>query len=150
MSIRATSISLISAAADGTEGNRWSLDPVFSPDGTKVAFDSYASNLVPGDTNGANDIFIKDPTTGAVTLVSTAADGTQGNSGSYNPHFSADGKKITFGSASANLVPNDTNGTVDIFLKDLATGAISLVSTAADGTQGNGGSIDPHLSRDGT
>src|SRR5205823_2291991 len=110
MSIRATSISLISAAADGTQGNRWSLDPVFSPDGTKVAFDSYASNLVPGDTNGANDIFIKDLTTGAVTRVSTAADGTQANGNSYEPVFSPDGSKVAFLSAATNLMPGDTNG----------------------------------------
>src|SRR6266566_4232765 len=119
MSIRAISITLISAAADGTQGNRWSLDPVFSPDGTKVAFDSYASNLVPGDTNGANDIFIKDLITGAVTRVSTAADGTEANGGSGIGDFSPDGSSLMFASDASNLVPNDTNGArPDIFIKN--------------------------------
>src|SRR5437879_888020 len=95
-------ITRVSTAADGTQGNSSSLSPVFSPDGSKIAFTSFASNLVAGDTNGNPDIFVKDLASGAITRVSTAADGTQaigpgfvkGDSGS--PVFSPDGSKIAF------------------------------------------------------
>ena len=78
-------MTLVSTAADGTRGNSTSNLQVFSPDGSKVAFESLASNLVAGDTNGFFNIFVKDLASGAVTLVSTAADGTLGNSSSTTP-----------------------------------------------------------------
>jgi Tol biopolymer transport system component len=140
----------VSTAADGTKGNGPSFDPAFSPDGTRVAFVSYASNLVPGDTNSAIDAFVKDLSTGVVTRVSTAADGTQGNSFSYRPVFSPDGTKVAFFSLASNLVPGDTNNAYDIFVKDLSTGAVTRVSTAADGTQGNASSNYSVFSPDGT
>ncbi len=143
-------VMLISTAADGTQGNGFSGFPVFSPDGSKIAFESGASNLVAGDTNGVVDVFVKDLASGAVTLVSTAADGTQGNGFSDRPVFSPDGSKIAFASLASNLVAGDTNGAEDIFVKDLASGVITRVSTAADGTQGNGFSDRPAFSPDGT
>ena len=140
----------VSTASDGTQSNADSLNPSLSADGTKVLFQSSADNLVPGDTNGAIDVFVKDLATGATTRVSTAADGTQSNANSVVPAFSADGTKVAFASLADNLVPGDTNGTADVFVKDLATGATTRVSTAADGTQGNGLSFAPSLSADGT
>ncbi|MFZ1416317.1 MAG: hypothetical protein WAS73_17315 [Defluviicoccus sp.] len=147
-----TSITRVSTAADGTEGNDWNEYPSLSADGRFVAFGSYASNLVQGDTNGWPDIFVKDLTTGVVSRVSTAADGTQGNSNyNYNyPSLSADGRFVAFWSDASNLVPGDTNGTRDIFVKDLTTGILTRASTAADGTQGNGRNLDPSLSADGS
>jgi Tol biopolymer transport system component len=139
---------LVSAAADGTQGVGWSESAVFSPDGSKVLFVSDVSNLVAGDTNGATDIFVKDLATGAVTLVSTAAGGTQGNGWNQSAVFSSDGSKILFSSGSSNLVAGDTNG-ADVFVKDLSTGAVTLVSAATDGTQGNGWSESAVFSPDG-
>src|SRR5258705_4314770 len=115
MSIRATSISLISAAADGTPGNDWSGEAVFSPDGNKVAFMSYASNLVPGDTNGDSDLFVKDLTTGAITLISTAADGTQANGHPFAAVFSPDGNEMAFLSYAAHPVSGGTIYSHDAF-----------------------------------
>jgi len=109
---------LVSAAADGT-ATGFSSDPVFSPDGTKIAFVSGADNLVPGDTNAKNDIFVEDLTTGIITRVSTAADGTQADGNSYDPVFSADGTKISFASDADNLVPGDTDGVANIFVRSL-------------------------------
>jgi Tol biopolymer transport system component len=151
-------IARISTDAAGVEGNKWSSSPVFSPDGSKVAFYSNASNLVPGDTNGAYDIFVKDLATGAIARISTNAAGVEGNGWSHSPVFSPDGSKVAFASQASNLVPGDTNGTYDIFVKDLATGAIARISTDAAGVQGkgdgsmyyNGSSYGPVFSPDGS
>ena len=138
-----------SVAADGTQANEGSYDPALSADGRTVAFSGYASNLVPGDTNEMGDIFIKDLTTGAITRANVAADGTEANGLSYRPVLSADGKTIAFSSYASNLVPGDTNGASDIFIKDLTTGASTRANVAADGTEANGVSYRPALSADG-
>ncbi len=122
MAILITDVDLISTDALGGQGNRESLIAAFSPDGTKVAFRSYASNLVAGDTNATSDIFLKDLTTGAITLLSADSLGAQGNGTTSDIAFSPDGTKILLRSAASNLTPGDTNGTWDIFLKDLTTG----------------------------
>ena len=144
------SITRISTDAAGGQANYDSLSPVFSPDGTKVAFYSYASNLVSGDTNDTYDIFVKDLTTGAITRVSTDASGAQANGSSYRPVFSPDGTKVAFYSYGSNLVPGDTNGATDIFIKDLTTGVVTRVSTDGTGAQGNSSSYGPVFSPDGT
>ncbi|MCW2282821.1 VCBS repeat-containing protein [Rhodoblastus acidophilus] len=143
-------IALVSTASDGSKGNGGSNGGVFSPDGTKIAFNSSASNLVAGDTNGVTDLFIKDLTTGATTRISTASDGGQANDSTYDPpDFSSDGTKIVFDSDASNLVAGDTNNAPDVFLKDLTTGAITRVSTGADGSQ-LPGSFGHSLSPDGS
>src|SRR5262249_14828840 len=106
---------LVSAAADGTPGNDVSLNAVISADGRYVAFDSFASNLVDGDTNNDVDVFVKDMLTGAIALVTVNAQGIQGNQFGIHPAISADGKYIAFQSDSTNLVPNDTNDLRDVF-----------------------------------
>jgi Tol biopolymer transport system component len=143
-------VTRVDTAADGTQANgQASLSFVFSPNGRKIAFESDATNLVAGDTNGQADIFVKDLSSGAITRVSTARDGTEANGQSFSFVFSPNGRKIAFASNATNLVACDTNGQADIFLKDLVTGAVTRVSTAADGTQANGGSSDPVFSPDG-
>ncbi|WP_271581438.1 TolB family protein [Bradyrhizobium sp. CCBAU 45389] len=127
----------VSTSATGAQADGASVQAVFSPDGTKVAFASYADNLVPGDTNGAPDVFVKDLSTGAITLVSTDASGVQ--LGGYQPIFSPDGTKLAFAAGA------------DIFVKDLATGALTRVSTSASGGQADGFSTtNPIFSPDGT
>ena len=147
-------VTLVSSDASGGQGNGSSTGPfAFSPDGTKVAFVSSATNLVSGDTNGVLDIFVKDLVTGAITRVSTDASGNQSNGDSAGPiTFSPDGKKIAFASSASNLVAGDTNNAADIFVKDLVTGAITRVSTDAFGGQANGASFGTvhYFSPDGT
>ncbi len=143
-----------STAADGTQaqGSYGSMESTssFSTNGRTVAFHSWADNLVPGDTNGEADVFVKDLDTGKIVRASTSADGTQGNDESRDPILSADGRYISFWSAADNLVPGDTNGARDIFVKNLATGEIVRASTSADGTEGNRSSWnEPSLSADG-
>ncbi len=101
----------VSVASDGSQAvGGWSRpDLDISADGQIVAFHSWASNLVPLDTNGKADIFVHDRTTGETTRVSVASDGAQANGGSTFPALSADGRLVAFSSHASNLVPLDTN-----------------------------------------
>jgi Tol biopolymer transport system component len=139
----------VSVASDGTEGIGVSDHPSISADGRYVAFMSYASNLVPGDTNGWADIFVHDRLTGQTTRVSVASDGTEGNGDSWTPSISADGRYIAFTSRASNLVPGDTNGREDVFVHDRLTGQTTRVSVASDGTEGNNHSVGGSISADG-
>src|SRR5213595_159425 len=108
----------VSMDSAGNEGNGGSGGPAISADGRFVAFASYASNLVPGDTNGVADVFVHDRQTGTTKRVSVNSAGTQGNGGSGSPAISADGRFVAFSSYATNLVPGDTNGVVDVFVHD--------------------------------
>lgn len=142
--------SLISVAFDGTQANSWSANSSISATGRYISFTSYASNLVPGDTNNAIDIFVHDHVTGETTRVSVASDGTQGNDFAFESSISADGRYVAFKSSASNLVPNDTNNAKDIFVHDRITGQTTRVSINSDGTQGNNDAIGiPHISASG-
>ncbi|MFN2582670.1 MAG: hypothetical protein ABR498_08025 [Candidatus Dormibacteria bacterium] len=138
----------VSVASDGKLGDKASFASSISDDGRYVAFESDADNLVVNDHNqgGADgnsegrDAFVHDRLTGTTTRVSVATDGSEGNESSYDPNISADGRYVAFFSDATNLVANDTNGFPDCFLRDMATGATTLVSLASDGSQGNAGS----------
>ena len=138
-----------SVAADGTQGNAFSYAPSLSADGRTVAFHSRATSLVPGDTDSTSDIYVKNVNTGGIVRASTATDGREVSGDSTDAVLSADGRFVAFRSQSSGLVPGDTNGRADIFVKDLQSGFIVRVSTAADGTQSNGDSSFPAISADG-
>jgi len=112
----------VSVASDGTESVRESRNPAISADGRYVAFESSASNLVPGDTNGTLDVFVHDRVTGETTRVSVASDGAQADGRSERATISADGRYVAFESYSTNLVPGDTNAVGDVFVRDLHAG----------------------------
>jgi len=135
---------LVSLRSNGKQGNGISgrvSAPAVSADGVVVAFDSEATNLVGGDTNGALDVFVRDRATGRTERVSVSSKGKQGNSGSSGPAVSGDGRFVAFSSGAINLVVGDTNGRNDIFVHDRLTGVTTRVSVAADGTQGDNNSI---------
>lgn len=115
----------ISTSVDGVLANGWAHSGAFSADGTKIVFVSTADNLVPGDTNNADDVFVKNIKTGAIARVSTDSAGLQANGRSLGPAFSPDGTKVAFWSAATNLVEGDTNGVYDVFLKDIDSFALS-------------------------
>ena len=115
----------VSMSSGGKKGNGGSGNPSISADGRYVAFNSDATNLVPGDTNGVVDVFVHDRQTGQTVRVSLSWDGSEGNDASCNPSISADGRYVAFWSDATNLVPDDTNGFPDIFVQDWAEVAVA-------------------------
>jgi Tol biopolymer transport system component len=106
----------VSVASDGTQSDNHTDEAWITGDGRFVAFWSDASNLVPGDTNGNNDVFVHDRQTGVTERVSVASDGSQGDSGNGPISISSDGRFVAFESSSSNLVPGDTNEAADVFV----------------------------------
>ncbi|MEG4349125.1 calcium-binding protein [Microcoleus sp. LAD1_D3] len=141
-----TSVSVDSA---GNQANNYSFSPSVSADGRFVAFESGATNLVPGDTNNTNDIFVRDLLTNTTTHVSVDSAGNQGNSLSGNPSISADGRFVAFFSYATNLVPGDTNNSGHIFMRDLLMNTTTRVSIDSAGNQANKYSGDPSISANG-
>jgi Tol biopolymer transport system component len=141
----------ISIGTSGIQGNDISGlgKSAISADGRYVAFWSRATTLVPGDTNGKDDIFVRDTVANTTTRVSLASDGAQGNGFAGSPSLSADGRYVAFGSEASNLVPDDTNEQGDIFVRDTLAGSISRVSLATSGEQANGPNSLPSISADG-
>lgn len=92
-----------------------------SADGRYVAFSSTSFNLVAGDSNGVRDVFVHDLLLNQTERVSVSSAGVQGSSNSFLPRISADGRFVTFESASADLDPPDANGVTDIFVRDRGT-----------------------------
>ncbi len=139
----------ISVSSKGAQANKASSKLKLSDNGRYVAFQSEADNLVKGDTNDREDIFVHDRETKETTRVSVATDGTQANNGSWSPVISADGRYVAFWSAASTLVANDTNVTDDIFVHDRVTHETKRVSVASDGSQGDKSSTRPSISADG-
>lgn len=142
-----TRISTDSADAQAIGGN--SFGPAITSDGRYVAFYSYATNLIAGDTNGTMDVFVKDTVTGTTSRVSVDSTGTQANSGSQYPVISSNGRYVAFESGATNLVAGDTNALSDIFVRDTVLGITTRISVDSAGTQANGNSYAPAISADG-
>lgn len=138
-----------SVASDGSEGNHYSTTPVLSDNGRFVIFRAYASNLVPNDTNGNQDIFLRDLQLGTTERIDVATDGTESNQNSAFFDISADGRFVVFQSYASNLIPNDTNGVYDIFLRDRQLGTTERISNGISGAESNGHSSYPVISDDG-
>jgi Tol biopolymer transport system component len=141
--------SRVSVASTGLQANGASEESSISADGRYVVFSSYASNLVSGDTNSYEDVFVHDWQAGQTTRVSIASNGVQGNSDSTGTSISADGRYVAFSSQSSNLVSGDTNSYEDVFVHDRQAGQTTRVSIASNGIQGNGNSTGTSISADG-
>ncbi|MGH8992067.1 MAG: TolB family protein, partial [Acidimicrobiia bacterium] len=142
--------SLVSSMSDGRAANGDSDRPSISADGRYVAFNSLATNLVSGDTNGNYDIFVRDTVSGSTTRVNVSASGVQASGGnSLSPSISGDGRWVAFSAGATNLVSGQDNGTQDVYLKDLQTGGVTRVSNNTGGGQANGDSADASISWDG-
>src|SRR5206468_5727201 len=111
-----------------------SFRSAISANGRFVAFVSTSTDLVTNDTNGLQDVFVRNLASGVTERVSVAAGGTQGNDVSDFPSVSADGHYVAFLSLASNLVPNDTNGRRDVFVRDRVTGVTEMVSISSGGT----------------
>ena len=139
----------VSVDSAGDEGNGESESPAISADGRYVAFDSFASNLVLQDTNGRDDVFVHNRQTGVTQRVSLSSAGAQGNSDSAHPALGGDGRYVAFDSNATNLVLNDTNVRVDVFVRDRDTDTTERASLSSAGAQGNDTSWYPAISADG-
>jgi archaellum component FlaF (FlaF/FlaG flagellin family) len=151
----------VSVDSAGNQANQYSYwELAISGDGRYVAFMSVASNLVPGDTNGFDDVFVHDRQTGVTERVSVDSAGNQGNEYSTQPAMSGDGRYVAFHSGASNLVPGDTNlcscvgsgcpkSCADVFVHDRQTGATERVSVDSPGNEANSASSTSDISGDG-
>jgi len=152
-----TRVSVSTAGAEGSSGSVLQL-PSISGDGRFIAFESLSDNLVSGDTNGVNDIFLRDTCFGAAvctpstTRVSVSTAGAEGSSASSFAVISANSRFVAFHSISNNLVSGDTNGLIDIFVRDTCFGAAGCtpstirVSVSATGAEADADSFRANLS----
>ncbi|HEV8113151.1 MAG TPA: hypothetical protein VGR31_10275 [Planctomycetota bacterium] len=140
----------ISVDSNGAEADMFSAAAsFFSADGRYVVFASFATNLVPGDTNGTEDVFVRDRLAGTTERVSVGAGGAEQNGEAEYCSISGDGRYVAFASAATNLVPLDTNGMWDIFVRDRQLGVTTRVSVSSSGVEANGASYSPRLTPDG-
>jgi len=131
-------ITRISVASGGAEGNNMSRWPEISGDGNYVVFESDATNLVSDDTNSEPDIFVHNQQTGVTERVSVADNESQANSWSESNAISRDGRYVVFVSMASNLVSGDTNGILDVFLRDRLVGQTKRISVDSSGAQAIG------------
>jgi hypothetical protein len=125
---------LVSANYSGTGGaNGNSLGGQVSTNGRYALFESDANDLLPGDTNGVSDVFVRDLQLATNILVSVATDGSFGNGASTDPVMTPDGRWVAFVSSATNLVSGDTNGIPNLFLRDVVNGTTTLVTMGATG-----------------
>ena len=139
----------LSVSFAGIQGNSSSNKPAISADGRYVAFYSYASNLVADDANASADIFVYDRVTKRTELISRTPTGELGNNSSFTPSLSADGRFVTFYSIANNLVDDDSNGYIDLFVNDRNTGLTQRVNLSTTDDQANNFSFQPSMSADG-
>ncbi len=147
----ANTTTLITKGIAGAQTNGSSRTPSISANGRYIAFESLATNLIAGDTNGVRDVFFYDTQLHAIARLSTDTGGAQSNGQSYGAVISGDGTAVAFYSTATNLVTGDTNAVGDVFVRNLFTGTTTRVSVATDGTQGNSssGADDIAISYDG-
>lgn len=141
-------IERVSLSSQGVEANNHCTGPTISSNGRIVAFNSTATNLVQGDTNGINDVFVHDRQTGITERANVSSQGVEANYSSGGPSLSADGNLVAFESYANNLVPNDTNS-YDIFVRDRLAGTTERVSVDSQGNEGNGYSHQASISANG-
>lgn len=147
----------VSVSSAGTAGDSDSSLASVSGDGRFVAFWSFASNLVAGDTNGTSDVFVRDRVAGATERVSVDSRERQSTGGDQGgvldtnwgrPAITPDGRFVAFASSATNLVKRDRNNAVDIFLRDRVAGTTERVTMAGPKTEANSGSTHPAISPD--
>jgi Tol biopolymer transport system component len=139
----------LSVAGNEQQTESPSFGAAISEDGTSVAFESFSARLVPDDTNHALDVFVADVASGRIDRVSLATGGGQADERSYSPSISADGRTVAFASFASNLVENDSNGQLDVFLRRRDRQTTTRLSVGPDGAEGNGLSFAPVVTSDG-
>lgn len=139
----------VSVGSMGEEGNDSSWSPAISSDGRCVAFTCYADNLIPADTNGFEDVLLRDRASGTTELVSVDSSGVQAAGESWCSSISGDGSYVVFQSLASNLVSGDSNAAWDVFVRERASGSTARVSVDSSGAEGNAASDGGALTPDG-
>lgn len=137
----------VSLTNAGEQADGESFGPHFSADGEILAFVSAASNLVDGDGNSTNDIFVRDLSNQSNQRIT--ANGVEANDHMYRASPSETGQWVAFDSGASNLVAGDTNDRFDVFVWDMDTGQVERVSVRSDGQEIDGHSFNPDISRNG-
>jgi Tol biopolymer transport system component len=140
---------LVSVALGGGAANGISWVPSISADGRYVAFQSAATNLVPGDRNHTADIFVRDLVAATTTRVSVDTDGGDPDDISSSATISSDGRYVSFASLATDLVAGDGNRKEDVFVRDMVAGTTTRVSVDTGGGDANDSSSDPSVSTSG-
>jgi len=130
-------------------GNADSSRPAISGNGAVVGFDSEATSLVSEDFNGTPDVFVWTAATDTVELISGLPGGDSTNGSSFDASLNEDGNLVLFRSSVDILVPGDSNGVDDIFLRNRTEGSVTRINVAEDGTAADAGAFHPGLSLDG-
>lgn len=141
---------LVSVGSGGKQGNHSSYAPSVSDDGRYVAFYSYASDLVPGDKNNEPDVFVRDRVARKTERISFTTTGGEPRGMSVQPVISGDGRFVAFASLAWNIVPDDNNGTFDVFVRDRRSQTTYCVSVTPSGKPGNERSLQPAINADGS
>ncbi|GIE43031.1 hypothetical protein Alo02nite_59290 [Actinoplanes lobatus] len=140
----------ISVGPNGLPVPQGAEAPSVSTDGRYVAFQSFATTLVPGDTNRSMDVFVHDRQTGRTERVSVDTYGREATDIVAQSSISADGRYVSFITASPNLsLRPDTNHASDVFVRDRSTGITDRVSVMADGSESPKTSLIARISADG-
>lgn len=142
-------LELVSQSSGGAQGDDPSYAPSISRDGRYVAFASTADNLVAGDSNDKDDVFVRDRLAGTTVRVSVSSGGGEGNDDSAEASIAADGRYVAFASKAENLVQDDDNGKSDVFVRDMLTGVTERISLNPQGGEVDKESWQPDLSADG-
>jgi hypothetical protein len=140
----------VDVSTAGVSANGQSFNPAISATGRYVAFDSSATNLVKGDTNGRIDVFVHDRVTGRTTRISLPDAGGQAHGDSVLPSISADGRYVAFLSTAANLTPQPARRLSNVYVHDRTAGTTQLISAGWAGTAANRDSNDAQISADGS
>jgi len=139
---------IVLTSPGGVNSNDQTYSPLMSPDGSTAGFSSYATNLLGSTPYRAPALILANTTTGALSLTSVNASGVSEDGGAGTPAFSPDGKMIGWGTNSSNIVPVPV-GSTNVFVKVLATGALTLVSATQAGAPSDGLSTHPDVSHSG-
>ena len=140
----------VSVSSAEVEANGASTNPHFAgTDGRFVVFESEATNLIGSDSNAFRDCFLRDRELGTTERVNLDVTGGGANAVCSTPRVSADGRYVVFASGASDLVDGDTNGKIDVFLRDRTAGTTTRISLAADGTESDADATSPLISPDG-
>jgi Tol biopolymer transport system component len=136
----------VSLSSTGSQLGLYSGTPTISADGRWVTFDAYDPKAVPGDTNNARDVLLRDRVTGETRRISALPNGTEADFQSWGGSMSADGRYVAFVSQARNLAPSTSNLYADVFLYDRLANSLKRMSTSLTGGDGADGSFDPQVS----